>query len=139
MASKKDLSADVAKVANVQWLLVLNHAIANDAARSLKAGYVIANEFEPQTIADGARTLSLGKLNWEIIRHELKQIIEVPEDKIVEAVRLIYDHVRIKAEPTGALPLGALMIEAQMFEDKSVCCVISGGNVDDAVFESLIA
>ncbi len=113
-------------------------ALANDAARSLKAGELVANEIEPQTIADGARTISLGRQNWEILRHNLKQIIEVPEKDIKVAVKLIYDHLQIKAEPTGALSLGAILVNLDMFENKTVCCVISGGNVDDKVFQSII-
>ena len=113
-------------------------AIANDAARSLKAGHLVANEFEPPTIADGARTICLGKLNWEIMHRDLKQIIEVPEVEIKKAVKLIYDHLRLKVEPTGALALGAVAVAAEMFQDKNICCVISGGNVDDKVFQALI-
>ena len=51
----------------------------NDAARSLRSGKLIRNEQEPETIADGARTVSLGKLNWEILQHGLTDIIEVPD------------------------------------------------------------
>ena len=51
----------------------------NDAARSLHSGQLLRNEHEPETIADGARTLSLGKLNWEIVQHGLTDIIEVPD------------------------------------------------------------
>src|SRR5208282_5468656 len=65
--------------------------LGNDAARSLRAGKIIANETEPQTIADGTRTLSLGKHNWEILRKSLKGIVEVPEEKIIEAMRLLFD------------------------------------------------
>ena len=126
------------KIAQRQLLVIgAEPAIANDAARSLKAGHIIANEVEPLTIADGARTISIGKHNWEILRHELKQIVEVPE-KNKTAVKLIYDHVQLKVEPTGALSLGAVLTEAKMFANKSVCCVVSGGNVDDKVFQSLI-
>jgi threonine dehydratase len=113
-------------------------AIANDAARSLKAGYIVANDFEPPTVADGARTLSVGKLNWEIISRDLKQIIEVPEADIKKAVKLIYDHLQLKVEPTGALSLAAVVVAMQMFQNKNVCCIISGCNVDDKVFEMLI-
>lgn len=125
---------------NVQNTIVIGAepAIANDASRSLKAGKLIANEFEPQTIADGARTISLGKHNWEILRDNLKQIIEVPEDDIKQAVKLIYDHLQLKVEPTGALAFGAVLVEPDMFADKSVCCIISGGNVDQKIFQSLI-
>ena len=113
-------------------------ALANDAARSLCSGKLIANEIEPQTIADGARTISLGNLNWEIIKSSLKQIIEVPEEKIKEAVKLIYEHTGIKAEPTGALSLGAILVAPSQFKEKNVCCIISGGNVDEEVFQALV-
>ena len=60
---------------------------ANDAARSLKAGKIIVNESEPQTIADGARTISLGKHNWAVIEKGVSEIIEVSDEKIIEATR----------------------------------------------------
>ncbi|HET7102262.1 MAG TPA: pyridoxal-phosphate dependent enzyme, partial [Terriglobia bacterium] len=56
--------------------------LANDAARSLREGRIVSNEGEPQTLADGARTLCLGGRNWEILSRELNRIIEVPEKKI---------------------------------------------------------
>src|SRR5437588_12498980 len=52
---------------------------ANDAAQSLQNGKLIRNEHEPATIADGARTLSLGELNWEIIQRGITDIKEVPD------------------------------------------------------------
>jgi threonine dehydratase len=58
--------------------------LANDAARSRKLGKIVWNETEPQTIADGARTVSLGLHNWEILQHGLRGIVEVPEGKIIE-------------------------------------------------------
>lgn len=113
-------------------------ALANDAARSIKSGELMANDFEPQTIADGARTISLGKHNWQIIKDNLKQIIEVPDEQIKAAVKLIFGHTKIKAEPTGALPLAAVLTELDLFEEKNICCVISGGNVDEDLFQSLL-
>ncbi|GCE21741.1 threonine ammonia-lyase [Dictyobacter kobayashii] len=50
----------------------------NDAARSLRTGHLVKNEAEPATVADGARTISLGKLNWEILQRGLADIVEVP-------------------------------------------------------------
>ena len=86
--------------------------MANDAARSLKAGEIIKNESEPQTIADGARTLSLGKHNWEIIKTGVSEIVEVSEEKIIEAVKLYFNLANLKCEPTGALSLGAVLENA---------------------------
>ena len=113
--------------------------MANDAARSFRAGYIIANEQEPQTIADGARTLSIGQRNWEILRNGLADVIEVPEDYIRNAVRMLFSFANLKVEPTGALSLGAISVRPQMFRDSSVCCVISGGNVDAEVYRGILA
>ena len=113
-------------------------ALANDAARSLKAGHLVRNEAEPQTIADGARTLSLGEHNWPILREGLAGIVEVPENAIGEAVRLLFTLANLKAEPTGALSVGAVLTNPARFRDRTVCCVVSGGNVDPAVYRSLL-
>lgn len=113
--------------------------LANDAARSLRDGKLIANEAEPQTIADGARTLSLGRHNWEILRTGLESIVETPEEQIVDAVRTLFAAVNLKAEPTGALALAALLYEPARFAGRRVCCVVSGGNVDPAVYAGLIS
>lgn len=112
--------------------------LGNDAARSLAAGRIVANEKEPMTIADGARTLSLGKLNWEIIKDGVAGIFEVPDDTIKEAIRLYFVLANLKCEPTAALPLAALMINADQFPEKKVCLVVSGGNVDPAVYSAII-
>jgi threonine dehydratase len=113
--------------------------MANDAARSLRAGRIIANKGEPQTIADGARTVSVGKHNWPILQTGLSAIIEVPEAEIRDGVRTLFSEANLKAEPTGALSLGALLHQPGLFAGRRVCCVISGGNVDASVYASLIA
>jgi threonine dehydratase len=113
--------------------------IANDAARSLRAGHIVTNESEPQTIADGTRTLSVGKHNWEILKDGIETIVEVPEDAIREGVRLLFSLANLKAEPTGALGIGALLTSPETFRDRRVCCVITGGNVDPAVYSGLLS
>lgn len=112
--------------------------LGNDAARSLKAGMLISNESEPMTIADGARTISLGKLNWEIIRDSVADIIEVSDEKIAEAVRLYFTLANLKSEPTGALSLGAILSDPARFAGRKVCLIVSGGNVDAAVYREFI-
>ncbi len=113
--------------------------LANDAARSLREGRVVANLREPQTLADGARTVSLGVRNWAVLQEGLAGIVEVPEDAIREAVRLLFGLANLKAEPTGALGLAALLCEPERFRGRRVCCVVSGGNVDPALYRELIA
>ncbi len=113
--------------------------MANDAARSLRAGHIIANESEPQTIADGTRTLSVGNINWPIIKNGLNEIIEVSEDNIITATKLYFEYANLKSEPTGALSLGAVLENKERFSDKKICVVVSGGNVDPAVYAKLIS
>jgi threonine dehydratase len=113
-------------------------AIANRTVKSLRAGSIVTLQTEPQTIADGARTLSLGKHNWEILKDGLSGIVEVSEEKIKEGVNVLNSYANLKAEPTGALSLGALLMEPMRFQGKSVCCVVSGGNVDMEVYRSLL-
>ena len=113
--------------------------MANDAARSLRAGHIVVNETEPQTIADGTRTLSVGKHNWALLKDGIETIVEVPEDAIREAVRLLFLLANLKAEPTSGLSVGALLTAPDLFANRRVCCVITGGNVDPAVYTSIVA
>lgn len=113
--------------------------LGNDAFRSLKAGKIIRNETEPATIADGARTISLGNLNWEIIKSGVEEIIEVSDEKIKEAVRMLFSLANLKVEPTGALSLGAILESPTKFADTKVCLVVSGGNVDTEVYRQILA
>ncbi len=113
--------------------------LANDAARSLREGRLLANESEPQTLADGARTVSLGGHNWEIVRQGVEDILEVNEEGIGQAVRWLFLRANLKVEPTGALAVAALLGQPERFANQNVCCVISGGNVDPALYASLLS
>lgn len=110
----------------------------NDAARSLQSGHLVRNEQEPATVADGARTLSLGILNWEILRQGLADIIAVPDALTLEALRSYFLFVNLKVEPTGALALGALLAHPEHFSGKRVCCIVSGGNVDPVIYAQVL-
>jgi threonine dehydratase len=112
--------------------------LGNDAARSLRSGQLLYNEHEPETIADGARTVSLGKLNWEILQHGLSDIIEVPDELTNKALRHCFRYANLKVEPTGALSIGALFATPERFSGKRVCCIVSGGNVDPAVYARIL-
>lgn len=113
--------------------------LGNDAARSLKAGHIVRNEKEPLTIADGARTVSLGEHNWAVLKDGLETIVEIPEEHIEEAVRLLFLRANLKAEPTGALSVAALLTQPELFRDRSVCCVVTGGNVDPGVYRRILS
>ncbi|GAC1354404.1 MAG: threo-3-hydroxy-L-aspartate ammonia-lyase [Ktedonobacteraceae bacterium] len=110
----------------------------NDAARSLHRGQLVCNEQEPATIADGARTISLGNLNWEILQHDIADIIEVPDELTLKATQHCFRYVNLKVEPTGALAIGAIFAHPERFANKRVCCIVSGGNVDPSVYANII-
>ena len=114
-------------------------ALANDAARSVRSGRLMVNESEPATIADGARTLSLGRRNWEIIKTNVRVILEVSEDAIGEATRLLFGLANLKCEPTGALAVGAVLTHQDSFRGKRVVCVVSGGNVDSTIYQRILS
>lgn len=112
--------------------------LGNDASRSLRSGILQRNEHEPATIADGARTISLGQLNWEIVRRGLEDIIEVDDETTTRALQYAFRYNNLKVEPTGALALGALLTQPERFKGQRVCCVISGGNVDPGLYAQLL-
>jgi threonine dehydratase len=113
-------------------------ALANDCARSLKSGSIETNASESTTIADGVRTLSIGKHNWELIRQGMSDVIEVSEEGIAESLRLLFHLANLKAEPTGAVSLAGAICRQDLFKGKRICCVVSGGNVDLPVFEAIM-
>ena len=110
----------------------------DDAARSFHAGQLLRNDQEPATIADGARTLSLGEINWEILKQGLTDIIRVPDNITISALKYYFRYLNLKVEPTGALTLGALLAQPERFQGKRICCVVSGGNVDPSVYAHLL-
>lgn len=112
-------------------------ALANDAARSWRCGELLVQADEPATIADGARTVSLGRHNWALLREGFADVLEVEEDAIAAGLRWLGRQAGLRAEPTGALAIAALLGEPARFGGKRVVCVVSGGNVDPAVYDRL--
>ena len=119
-------------------VLAAEPLLSNDAAQSFRAGHIVALAEESNTIADGARVLRIGDNNWKILSDGLTEVIEVTEDQIKEGVRLLFALANLKAEPTGALALGAVLAQPDRFKGQRVCCVISGGNADPALYARLV-
>lgn len=101
---------------------------ADDAYRSLQSGKIEGNE-SADTIADGLRTV-LGDVNFPIIQEHVDQILRVEEEEIVHAMRLIWERMKIIIEPSCAVPLAAVLRHKELFKDKKVGIILSGGNVD---------
>ena len=103
---------------------------ADDAARSLAAGELIP-QTSPDTICDGLLT-SLCEMTYEILSTHLEAIITVTDQEVIEAMRLIRDHLDMIVEPSSATVLAAILRpEFVALEGiHSVGLILSGGNVD---------
>lgn len=105
---------------------------ADDATRSFRTG-TLHRVDDPRTIADGARTRSLGEITFPLVLEHVDEMVTVTDDEIIRAMRFLWERMKIIVEPTGALAAAALLggdlpVEA----GARVGVVISGGNVDVA-------
>ncbi len=103
---------------------------ADDAYRSWKSGRLLPS-VQPETIADGLLT-SLGTRNFPIIQQLVNDILLVSEENIIRAVRLLFDEADLVVEPSGAVPLAAIMENRVNLRGKKVGIILSGGNFDMA-------
>ena len=101
---------------------------ADDAWRSVQAGHIIPVD-HPDTVADGLRT-SLGDKTFPIIQRDVSQIVTVSEEAIISATKLVWERMKIVVEPSGVVPLAALLSHALELLGKRVGIIFSGGNVD---------
>ncbi len=113
-------------------------ALGGNASKSLRKGARVVQEREPQSLADGARTRSLGVHNWAVLERGLAGAIEVSETNIAAAVRLLFGLANMKAEPTAALTIGALLEAPERLRGRSVCCILTGGNADPSLYARLL-
>jgi len=101
---------------------------ADDACRSLKAGKIIPSE-HPRTIADGLLT-SLGSRTFPILSRHLERIVTVSDAAIIQAMRHVWERMKIIIEPSAAVPLAAIMESDWGQSGKQVGVIFSGGNLN---------
>lgn len=101
---------------------------ADDAYRSLISGQIESNS-STNTIADGLKT-QLGSINFPIIQRGVQQIIRVEEAEIIQAMKLLWERMKIVCEPSSAVALAALLKQKDAFRNQDIGVIISGGNVD---------
>ena len=101
---------------------------AKDTWLGFKAGERLA-EYTPNTIADGLRA-TVGVRNFAAITENVDDILLCSEQRIVEAMRLIWTRLKVIIEPSCAVPLAAIMDQPEQFQGKRVAIILSGGNVD---------
>lgn len=101
---------------------------ADDAARSFRAGHIIADD-APNTVADGLK-VPLKDLTWHFVKNHVTDILTASEQEIIDAMRLIWARMKIVMEPSSAVPLATILKNREVFEGKRVGIIITGGNVD---------
>ena len=104
-------------------------AAGDDVQRSFRAKSKQRIEV-PQTIADGARTQSPGDYTLPLVLEHVHDIVTVTDAEIVEAMRFLWERMKLVVEPTGALAAAAVMKGRVEVRDRRVGVVLSGGNVD---------
>lgn len=102
---------------------------ANDAFLSFKAGHIIPAPQKPNTIADGLLT-SLGNLTFPIISKHVHDIVTVGEEDIVDAMKLIWERLKLVVEPSAAVAFAAILKRKVNVKGKNVGVILCGGNID---------
>jgi len=112
---------------------------ANAAAYppSLKAGEPTTIEMKP-TIADGIAVARPGKLNFDIIKDTVDEVVTVSDDDIARALVTLLERAKLVVEPAGAVGVAAILAEKIDAVGKTVV-VLSGGNIDPMVMERVIS
>ncbi len=100
----------------------------NDAWRSFHSGKIETNT-SINTIADGLRT-NLGERTFDIIQKHVDDIITVSEEAIVEAMRLVWERMKIIIEPSCSVPLAAILHNKDRFANEKIGIILTGGNVN---------
>ena len=115
-------------------------ATGDDACQSFRSG-TLTRVDTPKTICDGAATNSIGERNFAIVRALVHDMVNVPDDAVLRAMKLVWERMKLVVEPTGALPLAALL-EGKIdgvAPGAKVGLIVSGGNVDVARAGELFA
>ncbi len=101
---------------------------ADDAYRSLKAGYITADD-APKTIADGLK-VPLKDLTWHFVSNFVSDILLASEQEIIDAMYLIWQRMKIVVEPSSAITLATILKNKNLFANKRIAVILTGGNVD---------
>jgi threonine dehydratase len=104
-------------------------AAGDDAARSFKEKRLVEIPL-PDTIADGARTTSLGKLTFPLVLNNVSEMVTVTDKELLRSMFFLWERMKLVVEPTGALAACAVLEKKIFLENLRVGVVLSGGNVD---------
>ena len=107
-------------------------------ARSIEAGRPVSHPATTR-IADGMACRAPDPVALEIIAHGVERIVEVSDDDVEEAMRVLFSTTHSVAEGAGAAALAALLRERDRMSGRTVGIVVTGGNVDRQLFARVLA
>jgi len=111
-------------------------AAGDDGQRAFRSGKLVTIGL-PDTIADGARTMSLGKITFALIRKHVDDMLTVTDAELLKSMFFLWERMKIVVEPTGALAAAALLEKKIDAKGKRIGVVLSGGNVDVKAISAL--
>lgn len=109
---------------------------ADDTRQSFAAGHPVRIS-QPDTIADGLTVTSPGPTTFAINRLLVSEVLTVTEQELVDAMRVGFDTLGCRLEPSGAASLAAILCHRPRFVGRRVGVILSGGNIDAARFATL--
>jgi threonine dehydratase len=127
--------AVIAKELGVRRIVGVEPQAGDDWAQSFERKEIVEIDV-PRTIADGLQTHAPGELTWEVASRLVDEIVTVTDEQIVDAMRFVFDRMKLVIEPSGAVGIAAY--REGLVDAPSLGIVISGGNVDAERFSDLI-
>ena len=113
--------------------------LGDDAARSFQTKILQTAPRANDTIADGARTLSLGSITFPLVLKHCHDFITVSDAALIRTMRFLFERMKIVVEPTGALAAAAVIEGKIGVADKKVGVIISGGNTEPKFFARILS
>jgi threonine dehydratase len=111
----------------------------DDTLRSLAAGRRLPADGKGSTFCDSLLSAAPGEMTFAINQPRLAGGVAVTPDEVIAAMRFAFDHLKLVVEPGGAVALAAVLAGHIPARGRTVGVVLSGGNVDPAVFQRALA
>jgi threo-3-hydroxy-L-aspartate ammonia-lyase len=110
----------------------------NDMQQSLRAGRIVSIDV-PRTICDGQQTQAVGQHPFEVIQALVSGVLTASDPQVVDAMRFVFERMKLVLEPSGACALAALMNSREQFKGQRVGITLSGGNIGLDRFVALVS
>lgn len=111
----------------------------DDVKRSLEAGSPQTNPQQTGSVCDALLTPSPGDLTFAIMQNHVDSVLTVSDEQALRAVKYAWEKLKLVLEPGGAVALAALLAGKMDMRGKTICLLLSGGNVDAATFEKALS